>query len=149
VELLEASQPWERVNWAHNRCNEGPTVFRHGKKYYMTYSANDTSSPNYGIGYAIASNPLGPWKKGSANPVLATNKAVGASGPGHNSLVLSPDGKEMFIVYHTHADANHPSMDRVVNIDRVHISSSGILTVDGPTRSPQPMPSGTTSGMNN
>ena len=50
----------------------------------------------------------------------------------------------MFIVYHTHADPNHPSMDRVVTIDRVHISSSGILTVEGPTRSPQLMPSGTT-----
>lgn len=29
VKLLEASQDWERVNWTHNRCNEGATVFQY------------------------------------------------------------------------------------------------------------------------
>ncbi len=142
VELMEASQPWERVNWAKNRCNEGPTVFRHSGVYYMTYSANDTSFPSYGIGYATASTPLGPWKKSDANPILATNSHIGASGPGHNSIVASSDGKELFIVYHTHADAEHPSQDRVVNIDRIVFDRQGNLRVAGPTRSPQPMPSG-------
>jgi hypothetical protein len=48
----------------------------------------------------------------------------------------------MFIVYHTHADPKKPSDDRVVNIDRIGFDESGKLKIKGPTRSPQPMPSG-------
>ena len=141
VELMEASQAWERVNWDKNRCNEGPTVFRRRGTYYMTYSANDTDFPTYGIGYATATNPLGPWTKSAANPILESDMRSGVSGPGHNSIVTSPDGRELFIVYHSHADSLHPSEDRVVNIDRLIFDHSGKLRVAGPTRSPQPMPS--------
>ena len=48
----------------------------------------------------------------------------------------------MFIVYHTHADAQKPSGDRVVNIDRINFDQSGRRKIVAPTRSPQPMPSG-------
>jgi hypothetical protein len=51
-------------------------------------------------------------------------------------------GKEMFIVYHTHADAEKPSGDRVVNIDRLYFDEAGNLKIKGPTRPPQPLPSG-------
>ena len=61
---------------------------------------------------------------------------------GHNSITRSPDGKEMFIVYHTHADPKKPSGERVVNIDRLEFDENGKLKIKGPTRSPQPMPSG-------
>jgi beta-xylosidase len=140
--LIEASQPWERVNWTENRCNEGPTVLKHRGRYYMTYSANHTGFPHYGVGYATAEHPLGPWRKAEENPVLATNLALGVSAPGHNSIVPSPDGRELFIVYHTHADPARPSLDRVVNIDRLEFTVDGRLRVIGPTRSPQPLPSG-------
>lgn len=141
VKLLEASQAWERVNWAKNRCNEGPTVFKQNSKYYMTYSANHTCYPTYGVGYATADSPLGPWTKAEENPILATTPEIGISGPGHNSIVHSPDGTEVFIVYHTHADPANPSADRIVNIDRI-IIENGKLQVQGPTRSPQPIPAG-------
>lgn len=137
--LMQASQPWELVNAKTNRCNEGPTVFRHGDLYYMTYSANDTSSPAYGIGYATAHSPLGPWTKADTNPLLKTLPGTGVSGPGHNSIVTSPNGKELWIVYHTHADPAHPSEDRIVNADRLHFAADGSMHVE-PTRSPQPLP---------
>lgn len=140
VQLLEASQNWERVNWAKNRCNEGPTVFKHREKYYMTYSANHTCYPTYGVGYATADAPLGPWTKAEENPILATTPELGVSGPGHNSIVPSPDGKEWFMVYHSHADPAKPSADRIVNIDRL-LMTDGKLRVAGPTRSPQALPS--------
>ena len=57
-------------------------------------------------------------------------------------IFLYPDGKEMFIVYHSHADPQKPSGDRVVNIDRLYFDEDGRLKIKGPTRSPQPMPSG-------
>jgi hypothetical protein len=47
----------------------------------------------------------------------------------------------MFIVYHSHADPKNTRGARVVNIDRVVLDESG-LRIIGPTRSPQPMPSG-------
>jgi GH43 family beta-xylosidase len=142
VLLAEADQPWERINWARNRCNEGPTVVVHGGRYYMTYSANNTGAPGYGVGYAVADKPLGPWAKSPDNPILAGNAEIGVSSPGHNSIVLSPDGKEMFVVYHAHADPKNPGGPRVVCIDRMAWDNSGRLRITGPTRSPQPMPSG-------
>lgn len=142
VKLMEADQPWEKVRYAENRCNEGAFVLKRNDRYYMTYSANHTAFPHYGIGYATADTPLGPWTKADENPIAATNLDIGVSGPGHSCIISSPDGKEMFIVYHTHADAEKPSGDRVVNIDRIVFEDSGKLKIVGPSRSPQPMPSG-------
>lgn len=142
VKLIEASQPWERINWATNRCNEGATVLKHGGRYYMTYSANHTSYPGYGVGYATADHPLGPWTKAEENPILTGQPALGVSSPGHNSIVRTLDGKELFIVYHTHADPAKPAGDRVANIDRLEFTPDGKLRVLGPTRTPQPLPSG-------
>jgi GH43 family beta-xylosidase len=142
VKLMEADQPWEKVRYAENRCNEGAFVLKHGGRYCMTYSANHTGFPHYGIGYATADKPLGPWVKAKENPIAATNVDIGVSGPGHSCITRSPDGTEMFIVYHTHADAQKPSGDRVVNIDRIDFDDSDKLEIVGPTRSPQPMPSG-------
>ena len=117
-------------------------MLKHYGRYYMTYSANHTGFPHYGIGYATADNPLGPWVKADENPIAATNLDVGVSGPGHNSITRSPDGTELFIVYHSHADPKNPSGDRVMNIDRLYFDEEGRLKIKGPTRSPQPMPSG-------
>jgi len=143
VLLMQAEQEWEKINFATNRCNEGPFVFAHGGRYYMTYSANHTFRPGYGIGYATAVHPLGPWIKSRHNPIAGTDLECGYSGAGHNSIVLSPDGRELFAVYHTHADPAQPeNQERRVNIDRIEIDDRGRLNFVGPTRSPQPRPSG-------
>jgi hypothetical protein len=96
----------------------------------------------YGIGYATARAPLGPWTKCVHNPIVAKNLDLAVSGPGHCSITTSPDGAELFMVYHTHADVLHPSGRRTVNIDRLLFQEDGTLRLIGPTRSPQPMPSG-------
>ena len=142
VSLLEPGQPWERVNWDTNRCNEGPAVIKHNGTYYMTYSANNTSSPAYGIGVATAKYPLGPWTKFAGNPIVSSDPSTGVSGPGHNSITSSPDGTELFMVYHEHEDAANPAGPRVVCIDRLFFDADGNLRLNGPTRMPQPMPSG-------
>ncbi len=142
VKLMEADQPWEKVRYAENRCNEGAFVLKRKGRYYMTYSANHTGFPHYGIGYATADKPLGPWVKASENPIAATNPETGVSGPGHSCITRSPDGKELFIVYHTHADPKKTSGERVVNIDRLQFDDDGKLKIKGPTRNSQPMPSG-------
>jgi beta-xylosidase len=136
-----AEQPWEEPDPTfRSTCNEGAFVFKHEGRYYMTYSAGHYASPRYGIGYVTAPAPLGPWTKGSDNPLVATDPAIGVSGPGHNNVTVSPDGTELFMVYHAHADPDKPGADRTVNIDRLVINDDGTLELIGPTRTPQPYP---------
>ncbi len=138
VYISTASQEWEKVNWAKNRCNEGPCVFKMNNKYYMTYSANDTGYEHYGIGVAVSDNPVGPWVKDSHNPLMTTEMDKGISSPGHNSIVRSPDGT-LYIIYHRHEDPNckKPNWDRIVCMDRLYFDKSGRLRTDGPTNTPQ------------
>ncbi|MBV6640616.1 MAG: glycoside hydrolase family 43 protein [Cyclobacteriaceae bacterium] len=138
---ISPSQPWEGIESFWARSNEGMTVFKNDSLYYMTYSGNHYRDPNYGVGYATSKRPVGGlWTKYEGNPILKNNLSIGVSGPGHNSIVTSPDGSELFIVYHSHADAVNPSGKRILNIDRLTINPDGILNVEGPTRLPQPMP---------
>ncbi len=135
---FEPSQPWE-YGWV-----EGAFVIYHKSAYYMTYSGCGYQSPNYAVGYATAPSPTGPWTKYEGNPVLAKSAAV--SGPGHNSLVLSPDGRELFIVYHRHLTF-FGGWQRELAIDRVLFRPNrgclDTLTIPGaPTHDLQPLPSG-------
>jgi len=140
VLAIQPSQEWEGINenW---QWNEGPFVIKNNGIYYLMYSANPFWDPNYGVGYATANNPLGPWTKFDGNPVLSKNLNIGVSGPGHNCVTVSPDGKEKFVFYHTHKDPDNPYAGRSMNMDRL-IFRGDTLVILGPTRSPQPMPSG-------
>lgn len=139
---LYPSQEWEGTTSMKARSNEGMTVFKHDSVYYMTYSGNHYTDPNYGVGYATSKNPLGMWTKSSGNPVLQKNIANKISGPGHNCIIKSPDGKEWFIVYHIHADSENPSGRRKLCIDRMIFKEDGSIEINGPTTLPQPLPSG-------
>lgn len=138
---IRPSQPWEGGRW-----NEAPFVFRHGDAYVMTYSARCFSDPLYGVGYATAPSPLGPWQKASNNPILRRTDEV--SGPGHNCITTSPDGRELMIVYHTHKSPLG-GCDRQLAMDRLSIAphagpaSAATLRLfcDGPTHTWRPAPS--------
>ena len=125
----------------NRRWTEGSVTFRKENTYYIMYSANNFAGQHYAVGYATASSPLGPFTKAVNNPVLQKNTPAGGtvSGTGHNSITYSPDGKEMFCVYHARTKATGDA--RVVFIDRMKVSK-GLLTVYGPTTRPQPLPSG-------
>lgn len=133
VFISGASQPWEKVKWENNRCNEGPFVIKRDGIYYMTYSANDTGYEYYGVGVATAKHPLGPWIKEDDNPLMTTDLSKGISSPGHNSIVKDPDG-HLCIVYHRHANVHSemPNWDRVVCIDRLYFDEDDKLRVDFP-----------------
>ena len=97
--MIAPDQEWEK-----NRANvnEGPFVIKHKGTYYLTYSGSHVASPNYGVGYATASHPLGPWTKYAYNPILKSMSYV--HGPGHHCFTTSPDGSEHWIVYHALID---------------------------------------------
>jgi len=138
--ITRPEQEWELRSGPEWLWNEGPFVLKHNHKYYLMYSANFYASRDYSVGYAIAENPLGPFTKATHNPILfSPNREI--SGPGHNSVIASPDRGELFIVYHTHTDPDHPSGDRQVCIDRVGFREDGSLYVNGPTNTPQKIPS--------
>jgi beta-xylosidase len=132
-------QDWEINGGRDWRWNEGPFMLKHRGTYYLMYSANFYASRDYAVGYATSSTPLGPFTKAAENPVLYSRNAK-ISGPGHNSVTTSPDGKELFIVYHIHTDPEHPSGDRQVCIDRMGFREDGTLFVEGPTDTPQNIP---------
>jgi GH43 family beta-xylosidase len=140
VLIAKPDQPWEMKSGPEWFWNEGPFVFKRGGIYYLMYSANFYAKRDYSVGYAVADNPLGPFVKYANNPVLFT-KSDEISGPGHNSVTTSPDGTEWFIVYHTHADPAKGGGNRQVCLDRMGFREDGSIYVDGPTITPQPVPS--------
>lgn len=137
--VIQPDQEWEGLLKEY-QWNEGPFALKRNEIYYLMYSANFFASADYGVGYATASSPLGPWEKYEANPIVKKDLSLGVSGPGHNSVTTSPDESELFIVYHSHLDADNPRRGRTLNIDRLYFEGS-LLKVKGPTRTPQPMPS--------
>jgi beta-xylosidase len=126
----------------NRRWTEGSTTFKRGGTYYLMYSANYFGGKNYAVGYATGRSPLGPYRKAENNPVLQQNIAAGGNvtGTGHNSITSSPDGKELYCVYHARTAATGDK--RVVFIDRMELRPDGELIVHGPTTTPQPFPSG-------
>jgi hypothetical protein len=91
------------------RWEEGSTTIRHtfvdpgGRRrtvYYLTYSANNWESPFYGVGYAVADGPLGPWRKYAGNPILSQDPQIGMYSTGHGSIAFSPEGSEIYYVHH-------------------------------------------------
>ena len=137
--LTVPEQDWEIRSGTEWRWNEGPFILKHKGLYYLMYSANFYASRDYSVGYATGESPLGPFKKAAHNPILSSPNAE-ISGPGHNSVTTSPNGRELMIVYHVHTDPQHPSGDRQVCIDRMGFRDDGSMYVAGPTNTPQVVP---------
>jgi beta-xylosidase len=144
VKLNDRQSAWESLSVTtgevNRRWTEGSVTFKKDGVYYIMYSANHFGGEHYAVGYATSSSPFGPFKKAENNPVLHknTNKGGIVSGTGHNSIIYSPDGKEMFCVYHGRTTAT--GLERVVFIDRMKVEN-GKITVYGPTTKPQRKPS--------
>jgi hypothetical protein len=95
------------------RWAEGSTTIRtvdgQGRPlYYLTYSANNFENEYYGVGYATARGPLGPWRKSPTNPILAQDPAKGIYSTGHGSIVDSPDGTRSYYVHHARPTTTSP-----------------------------------------
>jgi beta-xylosidase len=152
IRLSDKQAEWESrsvtAREVNRRWTEGSVTFKKENTYYMMYSANHFGGAYYAIGYATSSSPLGPYKKAANNPVLQKNTDNGGlvTGTGHNSIAYSPDGKEMFCVYHGRTAKTGD--ERVVFIDRMQVKN-GKIVVSGPTTTPQRLPSGVTTAVDN
>jgi len=84
-------------------CVEGATVVHKDGKYWCFYSGGNWQTPTYGVGCLVADAITGPYhdpwslERGSVVCTIP-DKLIG---PGHNSVILGPDGKTYFMIYHS------------------------------------------------
>ncbi len=133
-------QDWElksgSVIW-----NEGPVVFKDNGTYYLLYSANYYQSEHYSVGYATSDSPLKMFEKNDKACILKGNGTT-VTGPGHCNILRSPDGSEMYVVYHVHTVPPDTKHGRSLAIDRLIINDDKTLTLDGPSENLRLLPSG-------
>jgi GH43 family beta-xylosidase len=149
--LTKPEQEWELQSGREWRWNEGPSVFKKNGNYYMMYSGNFYGDKKYGIGYAVSKSPLGPFVKYEGNPIVSyveSKDEILVSGPGHNSLTVSPDGKDYYVVYHSHTEPAIGGGNRQICIDKLGFRADGTIFVNGPTIASQPLPSGLSKDRN-
>ncbi len=134
------SVPVEDYFYSEGSVNEGPFMYYHAGKYYLTYSANGYTSISYSVHQSVGDSPLGPFRKLSAeegNPLLDGSLYSSFYGTGHHSFVKA--GDELWIVYHRHAGVYHGiGWSRPAAADRVNFVTNAdgldIMTINGPSK---------------
>ena len=128
--LIENDQRWE------GQVVEAPTLWKHGGKYYLFYSANNYAGMDYCIGYAVADSILGPYKKPANGPWVKTSlKGSVVIGPGGQDITVDKQG-QTWLVYHSW---NLTIDYRWMNIDRLDWEGD-VPVLRGPNRIPEPAP---------
>jgi len=107
--VLRARHDWQRYQAARPMYGatydwhtlEGPCMVKHDGRYYCLYSGGNWQGSTYGLDYCVSDHILGPYEDTSVDHarVLRTvpKKVIG---PGHNSVVLGPDGETLYVAYH-------------------------------------------------
>lgn len=131
--VIEPTEPWEMKS---GNVTEGPFVLKRGATYYLMYSGTGADSPNYGIGYATASSPLGPFRKHPGNPIVKRHKNV--LGPGHHCVIEGPDS-QLWLVYHQKWEDNQ-SFHRFLALDRLWFEPNGVIKAEATRDVVKPRP---------
>ncbi|MFN2481063.1 MAG: glycoside hydrolase family 43 protein, partial [Pyrinomonadaceae bacterium] len=118
---------------------EGPFVLERKGRYYEMFSGGNWQNVSYGVSYATSESVLrdGEWEQhADGEKVLPILRTIPGSvvGPGHNSVVIGPDNRQLFCVYHRWADEG-----RVLAIDRMEFVGDSLVVL-GPTTTPQHAP---------
>lgn len=133
-------------------CNEGPFMYKHNGKYYLTFSIGAYDEQSYGVMQAIADSPLGDFRKltDSENGMMLNNDVGGnraIAGPGHHSFLTlkTNGGSKLIIAYHAHNNPNaytgrHVRFDEVkwVTVKDINGNDLDVMHVNGPTYTVQP-----------
>jgi hypothetical protein len=56
--VLQPECEWETRN---GHVTEGPWMIKHDGRYYLLYSGSGADTPDYAVGYATSTSPLGPF----------------------------------------------------------------------------------------
>ncbi|KAK8847470.1 hypothetical protein IAR55_005328 [Kwoniella newhampshirensis] len=125
------SRPQEGWEQRNGNINEAPQPLYWNNEIYLTFSASNCDSADYSLGllHLTGSDPLDPtsWTKKTDGPVFSSGN--GEFGPGHNGIFASPDGTELWNVYHAVTNpAGSCGTDRqtfVEKIDLTNLKSAG------------------------
>ena len=126
--LIKQDQAWE------GSLIEAPTLWKHGGKYYLFYSANSYANCSYAIGYAVAAALRGPYVKPRTVPWQASTAS--ACGPGGEDIVVAGDGRT-WMAYH--AWEHGPGSYRSTSVDPL-VWNGDVPYLLGPSRWAQPAP---------
>jgi beta-xylosidase len=127
MDVYDATFDWHTI--------EGAFVRKHAGKYYCFYSGSNYQTANYGVDWVVAEKVTGPYTGQGREARVLKGIPDKVRGPGHHSIVLGPDERTEYVVYH----AWDPGMKvRQMCVDRL------VWTADGPrctpTVTPQPRP---------
>lgn len=125
---------------------EGPFVLKRKGTYYEMFSGGNWQNVSYGVSFAVTDDLSTDqeWEQHSDGtttfPLIRTipEKVVG---PGHNSVVKGPNGRELYCIYHL-----WQNQERVLGVDRMDFAGGSRMFVSGPSFTPQecPYPASTT-----
>lgn len=103
---------------------EGSFMVKRKGIYYLMWSEGEWTGPDYSVAYAMASSPLGPFKR--VGKILQQDFKI-AKGAGHHSAINIPGTDDWYIVYHRRPldteDGNH----RLLAIDRLYFNKDGSI----------------------
>lgn len=101
---------------------EGPFMLKRNGLYYLMWSEGDWTTPEYRVAYAVASSPVGPFRR---EGLILQQDATIARGAGHHSVVNIPGTDDWVTAYHRRpldeTDGNH----RELAIDRLVFAADG------------------------
>lgn len=101
---------------------EGPFMLKKDGKYYFMWSEGGWTNASYGVAYAIADSPLGPFRRKSH--ILDGLPSVG-TGAGHHSVLKLPRSNDYVICYHRRPAGSTARDNRVTCIDRLQFDANG------------------------
>lgn len=144
--LSSPTEAWERIG--REPINEGPQPLYRGGSTFLVYSASHSMTDDYCL--ALLSykgrgdlTDQRSWTK-SDGCVFSKNVAGGVYGPGHNVLVPSKDGREIWNVYHANAESGCGWSCRTIRMQKVNWRADGTpdFGTPIPLTEPVPVPSG-------
>jgi hypothetical protein len=138
-DMLSIKQDTLRRIGGLNDFREGLFLNHRDGLYHLTYSIDDTGSPNYRVGYATATSVHGPWTYRGV--ILEKDPSQGILGTGHSSIVQVPGTDEWYIAYHRFGMPGGDGTHRETTIDRLTFNDDGLIEKVVPTlTSVDPLP---------
>lgn len=103
---------------------EGSFMVKRKGIYYLMWSEGEWTGPDYSVAYAMASSPLGPFKR--IGKILQQDFKI-AKGAGHHSVVNILDTDDWYIVYHRRPLDTNDGNHRLLAIDRMYFNKDGTI----------------------
>eukprot|EP00052_Salpingoeca_macrocollata_P015336 m.122126 g.122126 ORF g.122126 m.122126 type:complete len:693 (-) comp19651_c0_seq1:23-2101(-) len=115
IALISNDMPFEGI------LVEAPWIVFYKPYYYLFYSSNAETTPQYNVAVARSTSVTGPYQK-LGHPILATNNGTAFEAPGHCS-VLDLDGN-LYIIYHAYAYGQIEKNVRLLMMDAMFMNNS-------------------------